>query len=83
MNSNNKMCGYLFTILIITVACSFPLWAQEDSQKHSVYVGVKICTTCHQGKGMGHQFSRWLASKHARAYAILAKPEANTWTQLL
>jgi len=80
--SNNKKRVYLFTILILTAACSFPLWSQEGSQKHPVYVGVKVCATCHEGKGMGHQFSRWLASKHAQAYAVLAKPEAKKIAEL-
>ncbi len=31
---------------------------------------------------MGHQFSRWLRSKHARAYALLAKPEAKQIARL-
>ena len=82
MRSNGNMRGYLFTILIIAVASSFPLWAEEGSEKHPVYVGAKACATCHQGKGMGHQFSRWLASKHARAYAVLAKPEAKKIAEL-
>lgn len=82
MSSNNKMRGYLFTIIIIIMACSSALLAQEGSQKHPVYVGVKVCANCHQGKGMGHQFSRWLISKHARAYAVLAKPEAKKIAEL-
>ncbi len=82
MSSNDNKRGYLFTILIITLACSFPLWAEGGSQKNPIYVGVKVCATCHQGRGMGHQFSRWLASKHARAYAVLAKPEAKKIAEL-
>jgi YVTN family beta-propeller protein len=31
---------------------------------------------------MGHQFSRWLASRHAGAYAILAKPGAKLIAEL-
>ncbi|MHC4459830.1 MAG: multiheme c-type cytochrome [Planctomycetota bacterium] len=67
--------------LIITVFVPV-LWAAEGPRKHPVYVGAKVCATCHQGKGMGHQFSRWLASKHATAYAILAKPEAKKIAEL-
>jgi len=81
MGWNYKMRVYLL-ILIITVAHSFTLWAQEGSQKHPVYVGVKVCANCHQGKGMGHQFSKWLASRHARAYAVLAEPEAKKIAEL-
>ncbi|MHC4323400.1 MAG: hypothetical protein ACYSUX_03910, partial [Planctomycetota bacterium] len=68
MDGNYHIREYLF-ILIITLACSCSLLAQEAGQKHPVYVGVKVCATCHRGKGMGHQFSKWLASKHAGAYA--------------
>jgi YVTN family beta-propeller protein len=46
------------------------------------YVGAKVCASCHQGKRMGYQHSRWLLSKHARAYAILSKPEAKEIARL-
>lgn len=81
MCDNYKKHGYLF-ILLVVVAQSLTTMAQEDRQKHPVYVGVKVCATCHQGKGMGHQFSKWLASKHAQAYAVLAKPEAKEIARL-
>lgn len=41
-----------------------------------VYVGARACGACHTGAGMGHQYSRWLTSKHARAYAVLSNPES-------
>ncbi|MCC6862991.1 MAG: beta-propeller fold lactonase family protein [Bryobacterales bacterium] len=44
--------------------------------KKPVYVGARVCGSCHAGKGMGNQYSRWLHSRHAMAYAALAKPEA-------
>ncbi len=50
--------------------------AQEAADKHHVYVGARVCATCHQSENMGHQLSKWLASKHAGAYAVLAMPEA-------
>jgi YVTN family beta-propeller protein len=75
MGRNYKIRNY-FRILIITLAISCILSAQEGGQKQPVYVGVKVCANCHQGEGMGHQFSKWLASGHARAYAVLSKPEA-------
>lgn len=31
---------------------------------------------------MGHQFSKWLSSGHARAYAVLSKPEAKQIAEL-
>ena len=75
------MRGYIIVFLIVTVTASYPLAAQSN-QKHPVYVGAKACATCHQGKGMGHQFSLWLGSKHATAYAILAKPQAKKIAEL-
>jgi YVTN family beta-propeller protein len=81
MCDNYKKHGYLFILLII-IAQSLTAMAQEGRRKHPVYVGVKVCATCHQGKGMGHQFSKWLASKHAQAYAVLAKPEAKEIARL-
>ncbi len=50
--------------------------AEYTIQKHSIYVGTQVCVSCHQGKGMGQPLCLWLTSKHARAYAVLAKPEA-------
>ncbi len=41
-----------------------------------VYIGARMCGQCHDGEGMGNQFSRWLHSKHSRAWASLATPEA-------
>jgi YVTN family beta-propeller protein len=42
----------------------------------AVFVGAQACGRCHQGPGMGHQYSKWLLSRHARAYASLSLPEA-------
>ena len=58
------------------------LWASEGVDKHPVYVGARSCASCHQGKGFGHQCSQWLLSKHARAYAVLARPEARKIAEL-
>ena len=81
MSWSYKMRNYLL-ILIIAATYPFTTWAHEEGQKHPVYVGVKVCATCHQGKGMGHQFSKWLTSKHARAYAVLSKPQAKKIAKL-
>lgn len=58
------------------------LCSGKTEEKHPVYVGVEVCASCHRGKGMGHQHSRWLLSKHAGAYASLAKPEAKRIARL-
>ena len=82
MRNRYKMWRYISIIIIITLALPLSLVADEHGQKHPVYVGVKVCAKCHQGKGMGNQFSKWLASKHAHAYAVLSKPEAKKIAKL-
>jgi len=52
------------------------LSALAQQAKHPVYVGARVCGSCHDGQGMGNQYSRWLLTKHARAYTSLSKPEA-------
>ncbi len=81
MDSHYKRYGFLL-ILFLVVAQSFTVLAQEGGQNQPVYVGMKVCATCHQGKGMGHQFSKWLTSKHAGAYAVLAEPESKKIAEL-
>ena len=66
-------------VLGLVIAASAVLAQQE---KEPVYVGVGVCRSCHQGPGMGHQYSQWLLSKHARAYAVLAKPESKLIAEL-
>ncbi len=61
------------------LAASLPA---AEEEKHPVYVGARVCASCHQGEHMGHQFSRWLLSKHARAYSVLSHPEAKKIAQL-
>lgn len=76
------MKKHFFVIFIITVQLAIFSQAAETMQKQPVYVGVQKCAECHQGKGMGHQFSKWLTSKHARAFAVLAKPESKKIAEL-
>jgi len=48
----------------------------EDRERHPVYVGVRVCASCHDADQTGHQVSLWRLTKHAGAYASLAGPEA-------
>ncbi|MHC4435566.1 MAG: multiheme c-type cytochrome, partial [Planctomycetota bacterium] len=82
MGGTNKVCGRILTTVVVAAVWSVCVRAQEADQRHPVYVGAKVCATCHQGKGMGHQFSRWLLSKHARAFAVLANPQAKRIAEL-
>jgi YVTN family beta-propeller protein len=45
-------------------------------EERPVYVGSEVCAQCHDGPGAGYQYSKWLLSKHAQAYAALSLPEA-------
>jgi YVTN family beta-propeller protein len=54
----------------------------KGEEKSPYYVGAKVCGSCHQGKAMGDPFGLWLNSKHARAHAVLAKPEAKEIVKL-
>jgi YVTN family beta-propeller protein len=63
----------LVTLLAVLFQGRAPLAA---AAKDPVFVGASACATCHDGKGMGHQYSRWQLSRHSRAYASLCLPEA-------
>lgn len=54
----------------------------QPAERHLYYVGARVCGSCHDGEGMGHQFSLWLLSGHARAYAVLSRPEAREIARL-
>lgn len=58
----------------IVPAAALVLFAADT--KKPIYVGARACGSCHSGAGIGHQYSKWLHSKHAMAYAVLAKPES-------
>ncbi len=71
------------TLLILFVGVLGCLTAlQAQVEEDHVYVGGRVCATCHDGPGMGHQYSKWLLLKHSRAYAVLAKPEARKIAEL-
>ncbi len=57
-----------------------PLRAQ--AQKQPVYVGARACAQCHEGKTTGSQYSHWLTTAHAQAWASLALPEAKAMARL-
>lgn len=50
--------------------------AQETEKTAPGYIGVSKCKMCHKGVKRGEQFEKWQASRHAKAYATLATPEA-------
>jgi YVTN family beta-propeller protein len=56
--------------------------AYVNSGKEPIYIGSQACGRCHDGPQMGHQLSKWLLTKHAKAYTALSRPEAKEITKL-
>jgi YVTN family beta-propeller protein len=56
--------------------------AARAQEKHPVYVGVKVCATCHSDDATGNQYEVWRGTKHAQAYKALFTPEAKAMAQL-
>jgi YVTN family beta-propeller protein len=50
--------------------------------KDPIFIGAQACGACHDGPKMGHQFSKWRLSAHAKAYVALALPESREITRL-
>ncbi|MFB3777403.1 MAG: multiheme c-type cytochrome [Bryobacteraceae bacterium] len=51
-----------------------PPMGEKPGPKH---VGSAACGACHKGREMGHQYSMWRMSPHAKAWAALGTPRAN------
>jgi 3-hydroxyisobutyrate dehydrogenase-like beta-hydroxyacid dehydrogenase len=60
-------------LLVLSVLAS----AQEE-KKEAVrqYVGAAKCKVCHNSEAKGAQYAKWEASKHSKAYEVLASEEA-------
>ncbi|MFO1499032.1 MAG: multiheme c-type cytochrome [Verrucomicrobiota bacterium] len=50
--------------------------------KEPIFLGAQACGECHEGPKMGHQFSKWRLTSHAKAYAALALPESKEIARL-
>jgi nitrate/TMAO reductase-like tetraheme cytochrome c subunit len=46
------------------------------SSEAADFAGIKSCKMCHKKADTGDQFTKWQASPHAKAYEMLASPEA-------
>ncbi|MHB9008473.1 MAG: multiheme c-type cytochrome, partial [Limisphaerales bacterium] len=69
--------------LLLSLLCRPTLAAAyTDSGKEPVYLGSQACGKCHDGPTMGHQYSKWRLSAHAKAYASLSQAEAREITRL-
>lgn len=52
------------------------------ADRQPVYIGARACAECHDGPAAGNQYSTWLTTKHAHAYAALSLPEATAMARL-
>jgi YVTN family beta-propeller protein len=50
--------------------------AKTQQDNLAQHVGAHACAECHDSADMGHQYSIWLESKHADAFAILGTEAA-------
>ncbi|HWQ53463.1 MAG TPA: multiheme c-type cytochrome [Bryobacteraceae bacterium] len=53
----------------------FPVPPEAQKAAHK-YIGAAQCGSCHKGEAMGHQYSVWRMSAHARAWSVLSTPAA-------
>jgi hypothetical protein len=60
----------------VILACVVFVATGVASAADHMFVGATKCMTCHKKPEQGEQYPKWLASKHAKAYATLATPEA-------
>lgn len=68
MIGSSLMVSAVLTVLTCGVAS-----AADDA---ALFAGVKSCMMCHKKADSGDQAGKWSASAHAKAYAVLATPEA-------
>ncbi len=74
--------GLLFSVLAASLVAILPSSGLAQAKKQPVYVGSRACAACHEGKHAGNQYSHWLMSRHAQAWAELARPEAKEMARL-
>jgi mono/diheme cytochrome c family protein len=53
-----------------------PVAFRAQAVKQPVYVGARACARCHEGKGVGNQYSYWLTTAHSKVWVLLAIFEA-------
>jgi YVTN family beta-propeller protein len=75
----NRLVSRLAAVAIAAVA---PVAIVAQQARQPVYVGVRACAECHDGKTSGHQYSLWLLSSHSKAWRSLATPEGVVMARL-
>ncbi len=73
-------------ILVLLALCALGMApghaASGGVDKQPLYIGSEGCAKCHADAAIGHQFSIWRVSSHARAFSSLALPEAKKIAEL-
>ena len=81
MTTRRLRRGIVGAALLAATALA-PAAAIAQAAKQPVYVGARACAQCHEGHAAGNQYSKWLLSAHAKAWATLATPEAKVMARL-
>lgn len=71
-----RACLPLLPLALLGGSLWTPAADGAGKEHQAVYVGARVCATCHDGEHAGNQFSLWYQSKHAKAYTSLARPES-------
>lgn len=75
-----KVAVVIMAIAVALLVMSVVSMAQEKAAAPAKvvhkYVGAAKCKMCHNSPAKGEQFNKWTASKHAKAFEVLASPEA-------
>jgi YVTN family beta-propeller protein len=78
---NRLLINKKFIFLSLFFMCIILIGSSKKSQDR-IYVGEKVCRKCHHLQGNRNQYNPWRASKHAKAYVSLFKPEAKEIAEL-
>ncbi len=77
----NKILGTTVLLAAVLVVSASAEEAKEGVKAPAKapaahYLGVAKCKTCHNTAKSGMQYTKWTESKHSKAFALLATPEA-------
>lgn len=61
---------------LVTAVLSAAAVGNADGEAKHQYIGAAKCKMCHNTEKQGKIFDKWMASKHAQAFATLASAES-------
>jgi YVTN family beta-propeller protein len=79
---NTQAIGLMSAAILLGMLPLASPAAPMGGGKEPIFIGAQACGQCHDGPEMGHQFSKWRLSAHAKAYAALALPESKEIVRL-